>query len=72
MCSVPKKAEWNRTQTAEEYQQLEQLQFLKWKRFLARQERRHKNLPPFEKNLEFWRQFWKVIEISDVVVQGRG
>lgn len=29
----------------------------------------NKNLPPFEKNLEFWRQFWRIIELSDVVIQ---
>lgn len=26
-------------------------------------------LTPFEKNIEFWRQLWRVIERSDVVVQ---
>ena len=24
---------------------------------------------PYEKNLEFWRQLWRVIERSDVVIQ---
>jgi ribosome biogenesis GTPase A len=26
-------------------------------------------LTPFEKNLEVWRQLWRVLERSDVVVQ---
>lgn len=26
-------------------------------------------LTPYEKNLEFWRQLWRVVERSDVVVQ---
>ncbi|VDQ16427.1 unnamed protein product, partial [Trichobilharzia regenti] len=26
-------------------------------------------LTPFERNLEFWRQLWRVVERSDVVVQ---
>ena len=26
-------------------------------------------LTPFEKNLEVWRQLWRVVERSDVVVQ---
>ena len=69
MCSVPKKSVWNRTQSAEEYQRQEQLDFLKWKRYLSKEEKKYKNLPPFEKNLEFWRQFWRIIELSDVVVQ---
>ena len=26
-------------------------------------------LPPFERNIEFWRQLWKIIELSDVIIQ---
>ena len=26
-------------------------------------------MPPFERNLEFWRQLWKIVELSDVVIQ---
>lgn len=26
-------------------------------------------LTPFERNLDFWRQLWRVIERSDVIVQ---
>ena len=29
----------------------------------------HQPLTPFEKNLEVWRQLWRVIEKCDVVVQ---
>ena len=36
---------------------------------LSRLQRRNKDVPPFERNLEFWRQFWHMIEQSDVVVQ---
>lgn len=28
-------------------------------------------LTPFEKNLEVWRQLWRVLERSDIVVQAR-
>lgn len=28
-------------------------------------------LTPFEKNLEVWRQLWRVLERSDVIVQVR-
>jgi large subunit GTPase 1 len=28
-----------------------------------------RNVTPFEKNLEVWRQLWRVIERSDIVVQ---
>ena len=26
-------------------------------------------MTPYEKNIEFWRQLWRVIERSDVIVQ---
>lgn len=29
-------------------------------------------LTPFEKNLEVWRQLWRVLERSDIVVQASG
>ena len=67
--SIPKKPHWNRTQSPEDFQQSEQDSFLRWKRKLNRIQLRHKDLPPFEKNIEFWRQLWKIVEISDVVVQ---
>ncbi|XP_035232979.1 large subunit GTPase 1 homolog, partial [Stegodyphus dumicola] len=33
------------------------------------QEKEHINLTPYEKNLEIWRQLWRVIERSDIIVQ---
>ncbi|RUS69313.1 hypothetical protein EGW08_022930 [Elysia chlorotica] len=33
------------------------------------EEKDHIQLTPYEKNLDFWRQLWRVIERSDVVVQ---
>lgn len=44
--------------------------FLEWRRSLARlQEEEGLLLTPYEKNLEFWRQLWRVVERSDVVIQ---
>jgi hypothetical protein len=44
--------------------------FLTWRRgFVALEENYDMALTPFEKNLEFWRQLWRVVEKSDVVVQ---
>ena len=45
--------------------------FLDWKRKLSKLQTKLPNLPPFEKNLDFWRQLWKIVELSDVVVQVR-
>ncbi len=68
-CSIPKKPLYDSDDTAETFQEKEIQSFLKWKRSLARLQARNPKLPPFERNLEFWRQLWKIIELSDVIVQ---
>ena len=68
-CSIPKKPLYTADDTAETFQEKENESFLKWKRSLARLQAKNPKLPPFERNLEFWRQLWKIIELSDVVVQ---
>jgi len=68
-CTIPAKPDWTESENPEEYHRLESLSFLKWKKQLNILQRKHPNLPPFEKNLDFWRQLWKIVEISDVVVQ---
>ncbi|CAF3349758.1 unnamed protein product [Rotaria sp. Silwood1] len=56
--------------SAEQIDQQERASFLEWRRKLAvLQEIDDLTLTPFEKNLEFWRQLWRVIEKSDVIVQ---
>lgn len=50
----------------------ERSHFLRWRRELASLEQDERLvLTPFEKNLEVWRQLWRVLERSDVVVQVR-
>ncbi|XP_042892449.1 large subunit GTPase 1 homolog [Penaeus japonicus] len=67
---IPRRPHWNITTTAEELAQAERDSFLEWRRSLVQlQEVDGLTLTPFEKNLEFWRQLWRVIERSDVVVQ---
>lgn len=45
-------------------------EFLIWRRNLAKfEEKTTLTLTPFEKNLEVWRQFWRVVEKSNVVIQ---
>ena len=70
-CTVPKKPDWQGfgSEEAKEYKHLESLEFLKWKRQLNQMQNKYPKLPLFEKNLDFWRQLWKIIEISDVVIQ---
>lgn len=54
---------WNETTTPEELDLLEKEAFLEWRRRLALlQESKGLLLTPYEKNLEFWRQLWRVVE----------
>ena len=44
--------------------------FLEWRRKLVDvEENQQLLLTPYEKNLQVWRQLWRVVERSDVVVQ---
>eukprot|EP00730_Choanoeca_flexa_P012801 TRINITY_DN4633_c0_g1_i1.p1 TRINITY_DN4633_c0_g1~~TRINITY_DN4633_c0_g1_i1.p1 ORF type:complete len:726 (+),score=195.53 TRINITY_DN4633_c0_g1_i1:22-2199(+) len=67
---IPRRPAWTKDTTAEELQANERTEFLEWRRGLAElQENTDLLLTPFERNLDFWRQLWRVIERSDVVVQ---
>ncbi|XP_067633863.1 large subunit GTPase 1 homolog isoform X1 [Eurosta solidaginis] len=70
MLTVPRRPKWTAQTTAEELQRAENESFLEWCRTLALlQEDNDILLTPYEKYLEFWRQLWRVVERSDVVVQ---
>uniref|UniRef100_A0A1B0CIE9 Large subunit GTPase 1 homolog n=2 Tax=Lutzomyia longipalpis TaxID=7200 RepID=A0A1B0CIE9_LUTLO len=70
LLKIPRRPKWTRETTAEELQMLENESFLNWRRSLALlQEEGGLQMTPYEKNLDFWRQLWRVIERSDVVVQ---
>ena len=44
--------------------------FYLWRQQLAElEENRTVSIAPFEKNLDFWRQLWRVVEFSDLVIQ---
>jgi large subunit GTPase 1 len=57
--------------TAEEVDRHEKDSFLEWRRHIASLEsvNANKKVTPFEKNLEVWRQLWRVLERSDLVCQ---
>lgn len=68
--TVPRRPHWDSSTTPEELDRLERESFLNWRRGLAEvQETQDLLMTPFERNLEVWRQLWRVIERSDVVVQ---
>lgn len=67
---IPRRPKWDEKTTADALQVAENQEFLEWRRSLAMlQENDGMLLTPYEKNLEFWRQLWRVVERSDVVIQ---
>jgi large subunit GTPase 1 len=67
---VPRRPKWDSTTTPEELDRMERDSLLEWRRGLAElQENNDLLMTPFERNLEVWRQLWRVIERSDLVVQ---
>ena len=56
--------------TKEVLHDLENQNFLKWRRDVAVEQESSltKTVTPFEKNFEIWKQLWRVIERSDVLV----
>jgi len=68
--TVPRRPKWDESTTPAELELLERESFLNWRRGLAElQENQDLLMTPFERNLEVWRQLWRVIERSDVIVQ---
>ncbi|EMS54804.1 hypothetical protein TRIUR3_20330 [Triticum urartu] len=66
---VPRRPPWTAQMTTEELDTNEKRAFLEWRRSLARlQENEELVLTPFEKNLDIWRQLWRVLERSDLLV----
>ncbi|XP_068323626.1 GTPase LSG1-2-like [Pyrus communis] len=66
---VPRRPAWTPQMSVEELDNNERQAFLTWRRSLARLEENDKLLlTPFEKNLDIWRQLWRVVERSDLLV----
>jgi len=69
---LPRRPAWREDQSAEAVDAQERAAFVAWRRELAAVEEGERLvLTPFEKNLEVWRQLWRVLERSHVVVQAR-
>jgi len=70
LLKIPRRPKWTKETTLEELNANESKSFLEWRRDLSLlQENEGLVITPYEKNLEFWRQLWRVIERSDVLVQ---
>lgn len=57
--------------TAEELDKAEKEAFVQWRSEIAQMEEKSETLEisPFEKNIEVWRQLWRVIERSQLLLQ---
>lgn len=66
---VPRRPTWTRQTSKEELERNERSSFLEWRRGLASLQDGPLLLTPFERNLEVWRQLWRTIERSHLVVQ---
>lgn len=68
--TVPRRPQWTSETTGHELDRAEKEAFLEWRRGLAvLQDNDDLLLTPFERNIEVWRQLWRVVERSDLVVQ---
>ncbi|TFK77272.1 P-loop containing nucleoside triphosphate hydrolase protein [Pluteus cervinus] len=67
---VPRRPPWTKLMTAADLEKQEKAAFLEWRRGVAELQDNDKFLlTPFERNLEVWRQLWRVLERSHLLVQ---
>jgi len=68
---IPRKPAWTKEMTAVDIDRREREAFLQWRREIASMEDTESNIraTPFEKNIEVWRQLWRVLEKCDIAVQ---
>ncbi|WWC87856.1 uncharacterized protein L201_002753 [Kwoniella dendrophila CBS 6074] len=67
---VPRRPHWTRSMTRLELEKQERDSFVEWRRDLAQlAERSELLMTPFERNIQLWRQLWRVLERSHLIVQ---
>ncbi|CAD5210074.1 unnamed protein product [Bursaphelenchus xylophilus] len=70
LLKIPRRPDPHSYSTPEGLETQEMRNFLEWRKSLAQlAEGDGIVLTPFERNLELWRQLWRVVERSDIVVQ---
>lgn len=68
--TIPRRPAWDSSMSKFQLDRQEKQAFLEWRRELAQlQQSDDLLLTPFERNLEVWRQLWRVVERSDLIVQ---
>lgn len=68
---VPRRPAWDASMTKYQLARKENDAFLEWRRKLAHLQESNEDLllTPFERNIEVWKQLWRVVERSDLIVQ---
>ncbi|KIY45801.1 P-loop containing nucleoside triphosphate hydrolase protein [Fistulina hepatica ATCC 64428] len=67
---VPRRPPWRKDMAVPQLDKQEKAAFLNWRRGLAElQDLDQFLLTPFERNIEVWRQLWRVLERSHLIVQ---
>ncbi|GAV56384.1 hypothetical protein ZYGR_0BB01610 [Zygosaccharomyces rouxii] len=68
---VPRRPPWNENMTKYQLERQENDAFLEWRRRLAQLQESNEDLvlTPFERNIEVWKQLWRVVERCDLIVQ---
>jgi large subunit GTPase 1 len=68
---MPERPHWQPKDTPDDLDRREREAFIMWRRDLAMIEAAHPGvlLTPYEKNIEVWRQLWRVVERAEIVVQ---
>lgn len=67
---IPRRPAWDTEMSAEALTEAEGKSFVTWRRGLASlEEEQGFIMTPFERNLDFWRQLWRCVERSDLLVQ---
>ncbi|KAJ3035893.1 hypothetical protein HDU99_010542, partial [Rhizoclosmatium hyalinum] len=70
LLTVPRRPVWDGIASSDEQQRRERDTFLDWRRGLVSlEEEKGLLMTPYERNLEVWRQLWRVLERSDIIVQ---
>jgi len=69
--TIPRRPTWEKGMTNHEIDNNEKQAFLQWRADIASREQNNVSLAitPFEKNVDIWRQLWRVIERSHLLLQ---
>lgn len=67
LIDFPKRPEWSNLDSKKSLEEREEKAFQKWKDCIY-SNYQLENLSYFEHNLEVWRQLWRVVELSDIIL----